>query len=97
MTNVICELVCIRDLLNELSFTSKCSMSLYCGNQDAVHIAQNPIFHERKKQTEVDYHLLHQKIEEKIAQAYIFHSVINWHIYLQSLSERHELILFVAS
>ena len=46
MINVSCELVWIIDLLTELDFALECPLRLYCDNQAAIHIAQNPVFHE---------------------------------------------------
>jgi len=62
MTNVICELVWVRDFLTELDFAPECPVRLYCDNQ-VVHIAEDPVSHERTKHIEVDCHLACQKIE----------------------------------
>ncbi|XP_028960593.1 uncharacterized mitochondrial protein AtMg00810-like [Malus domestica] len=51
-----CELIWLKGLLFELGFTSMTPMSLYCDNQAAMHIASNPVFHERIKHIEVDCH-----------------------------------------
>ena len=46
MTNVIYEIVWIRDLLTELDFTPECSMRLHCDNKTAIYILETLIFHE---------------------------------------------------
>jgi len=44
-------------------------MRWYCNNQDPIHIAKNPVFHEHSNQSNVDCHIVRQKVvDEKIIQ-----------------------------
>ncbi|RDX65839.1 DNA ligase 4, partial [Mucuna pruriens] len=54
MTLVTCELIWLRQLLGELLFEENIQLELICDNQTALHIASNPIFHERTKHIEIE-------------------------------------------
>jgi hypothetical protein len=62
MAHTTCEVVWLRSLLEEIGFTVQLPMPLYCDNQAAIHIASNPVFHERTKHIEVDCHLVREKL-----------------------------------
>lgn len=67
MTNETCESIWIKTLLDELGFNVTPPVSLYCDNQTAFHIANNPVFHERTKHIEMGRHLVREKLlKEKI-------------------------------
>ncbi|RVW28261.1 Retrovirus-related Pol polyprotein from transposon RE1 [Vitis vinifera] len=68
-----CELIWLRQLFQELRFGKDEQIKLVCDNQTALHIASNPVFHERTKHIEVDYHF----IREKIASGCVATSFVN--------------------
>jgi hypothetical protein len=39
---------------------------IFCDNDSAIHIANNPIFHERTKHIEMDCHIVQDKVLEGI-------------------------------
>ena len=62
MALVTCELIWLKQLLQELRFGNDGQMTLVCENQAALHIASNLVFHEMTKHIEVDCHFIRGKI-----------------------------------
>ena len=62
MALAICELIWLKQLLQELRVGNYGQMTLVCDNQVAIHIASNLVFHERTKHIEVDSHVIGEKI-----------------------------------
>ena len=60
MAQATCDIMWIHQLLTELSLPAK----LWCDNQAAIHIASNPVFHERTKHIEIDCHFVREKIQQ---------------------------------
>ena len=50
----VCELLWLRNLLNELGVDSQEAMKLYCDNTSAIEIAHNPVQHDRTKHVEIN-------------------------------------------
>ncbi|RVW86900.1 Retrovirus-related Pol polyprotein from transposon RE1 [Vitis vinifera] len=73
MALATCELIWLKHLLRELRFGKDEQIKLICDNQAALHIPSNPVFHERTKHIEVDYHF----IREKIASGCVATSFVN--------------------
>ena len=55
-------------ILEELSLEKVKSIILHCDNQSAIHIAKNPVFHDRTKHIEVDCHFTRDKVLEGLIQ-----------------------------
>ncbi|KAF5175309.1 Retrovirus-related pol polyprotein from transposon re1 [Thalictrum thalictroides] len=66
MASTTSEIIWLRALLKDLGFGSSQPTNMFCDNQAAVHIASNPVFHERTKHIEVDCHFIREKLEANI-------------------------------
>ncbi|CAN6713480.1 unnamed protein product [Malus baccata var. baccata] len=66
MASTACELIWLKSLLFDLGFHSKEPISMFCDNQVAMHIASNPVFHERTKHIEVDCHYVRAQVQANI-------------------------------
>ncbi|GAU11490.1 hypothetical protein TSUD_344800 [Trifolium subterraneum] len=58
-----CELQWILYLLKDLQVTCTKLPVIYCDNQSALHIAANPVFHERTKHLEIDCHIVRERLQ----------------------------------
>ena len=63
MTQSVSEIMWLRQLLMEVGIKTPVPAKLWCDNQAALHIASNPIFHERTKHIEIDCHFVREKIQ----------------------------------
>lgn len=66
MTTLTCELVWLKTLLYDLCVFHSQPMRLYCDNQEAPHIAANPVFHEHTKHIEIDCHFVCEKLASRV-------------------------------
>ncbi|CAH9120172.1 unnamed protein product [Cuscuta epithymum] len=73
MALVTCEILWLKHLLQELKYGNTKPAQLMCDNQAAMHIASNPVYHERTKHIEVDCHF----IREKITSGHIITKYVN--------------------
>ena len=62
MALATCELIWLRQLFQELRFGNDEQIKLVRDYQAALHIASNPVFHERTKHIEVDCYFIRENI-----------------------------------
>ncbi|CAM8929909.1 unnamed protein product [Rhodiola kirilowii] len=65
MAAVCCELVWLARLVGNIGVSVTTPIPLHCDNKTAIHIAHNPIFHERTKHVELDCHLVCSHVASK--------------------------------
>ncbi|XP_019241434.1 PREDICTED: uncharacterized protein LOC109221403 [Nicotiana attenuata] len=63
MRRVVAELTWLVRLLDDLSVSPSLPVPLFSDSQAAIHIAKNPVFHERTKHVELDCHFVRQQFQ----------------------------------
>ena len=72
MATTTCELKWLKGLLMSLGVHHNTPMRLYCDSHAALHLAANPVFHERTKHIEVDCHFVRNEIQnDSISPSYV--------------------------
>ena len=62
MAAITCELKWLKGLLLSMGIQHPKANKLFCDSQSALHIARNPVFHERTKHIEVDIHFVRDAV-----------------------------------
>jgi hypothetical protein len=72
MATTTCELKWLKGILTNLGIDHDKPMIVHCDSQAALHIAKNPVFHERTKHIEVDCHFVRNEIlKDNICPIYV--------------------------
>nr|GEY13455.1 armadillo-type fold protein [Tanacetum cinerariifolium] len=65
MASTVSEILWVRWLLKDMQVQLTTPTSLFCDNQAARHIANNPVYHERTKHVEMDYFFVREHVETR--------------------------------
>ena len=63
MAQSICEIMWIHQLLMEVGIETSVPTKPWCDKQVDMHIASNPILHERTKHIDIDCHFVRENIQ----------------------------------
>ncbi|KAL0309364.1 UNVERIFIED_CONTAM: Retrovirus-related Pol polyprotein from transposon RE1 [Sesamum radiatum] len=63
MGSTVCELLWIGYILAEFGISLDSPIPFYCDNKAAIHITENPVFHERTKHLDIDCHLVRDQFK----------------------------------
>ena len=66
MASAVAEITWLIGLYKELGVNIKQPVDLFCDSKAAIHIASNPIFHERTKHFDIDCYFVREKILQKM-------------------------------
>ena len=64
MAHATCELIWLQQLLTNLNIKVSTNAKVFCDNKSAMHIATNPVFHERTKHVEKDCHTVRDQVKK---------------------------------
>ena len=71
------ELIWLTQLLQDFGIIPSLPILLFCDNKATIHIASNPIFHERTKHIEIDCHFVRDHVSAGLIILMPIRSIIN--------------------
>jgi hypothetical protein len=82
MAQGICELMWVRILLSELRLFKGVPLRLYCDNQAAINLVNNPVHHDRTKHVGIDRHFIKDNLDTSVLQV----------VYIKSSSQLADIL-----
>lgn len=70
MATVISAMVWLIALLKTFGLEHNQATSLYCDRKPALYIPTNPVYPERTKHIEIDYHFIREKIQDGVIKTF---------------------------
>ena len=61
IAHIACEIKWLRTFMEDFGEVYSTPIRMSCDNQAAIHISQNPIFHESTKHNKVNYRFIREK------------------------------------
>ncbi|GJS81548.1 hypothetical protein Tco_0748089 [Tanacetum coccineum] len=69
MASATCEVMWILKVLKDLNLDNLVTVTLFCDNKSTIHIAVNPIMHEKTKHFDIDVHLVREIVASSSIKA----------------------------
>ncbi|CAL1371101.1 unnamed protein product [Linum trigynum] len=66
LSQLSCEVQWITQLLKDLNVEYQGPATVFCDNKSTIHMAENPVFHERTKHIEIDCHVIRERVKSKL-------------------------------
>ncbi|KAK4386150.1 Retrovirus-related Pol polyprotein from transposon RE2 [Sesamum angolense] len=63
MASTVCELLWISYILGDFEITVVSPIPFHCDNKAAIHITENPVFHEHTKHLDIDCHIVRDRFK----------------------------------
>lgn len=68
MAITVCEVIWLRQLLEDLGLKHQVTTPVFCDNQAALAISANPVHHEKTKHVDIDCHFIRDKATGGVIQ-----------------------------